>query len=102
MVKKRLFKNASYQDVYRFHQQTNASLVEICRPFMELFKLREMCNAVYFNDGTQENLVTNLESTLYRYQNNLMAAHSSVLRTEATKTASNSFRVCTRSGLPRV
>ena len=35
------------------------------------------------------------------FSNGLLAAHSSVLRTEASKTAVGSFRICTRNGLPR-
>ena len=101
MTHKRLFKNKSYQEVYQFNQQINASLLEVCRPFMALFGLKEICKATYFNDGTQEDLFTNLDYTLYRYQNNLLAAHSSVLRAEASKTAIGSFRICTRNGLPR-
>ena len=101
MAQTRLFKNKSYQEVYQFNQQINASLLEVCQPFMELFGLREICNATYFNDGTQEDLFTNLDCTLYRYQNNLLAAHSAVLRGEAAKTAVGSFRMCTRNGLPR-
>lgn len=91
----------SYRTIYKFNEEINAPLKDLCETFLKKMNMNFFCHTIHFNDGTQFNIMTDLNFFRYGLENNLLSAKSPSFCDRVRMVPPNESRLSLWTGIPQ-